>query len=106
MLLCTPASRGIDRSQREHAATPYVIFEFLRQLGQEACNLLQYIFNEAEEFANAKPRNKETFARDKRSFAFNLGLVHSSVQSLVSAKSNRTGSVCNAFYLDSDTDCL
>ena len=46
MLLCTPASCGIDRSQREHAATPYVIFEFLRQLGQEACNLLQYIFNE------------------------------------------------------------
>ena len=55
-------------------------------------------------FANSKPRNKATFVGDKRSFAFNLGLVHSNVQSLVSAKSNWTGSVCNAFCLGSNTD--
>ena len=106
MLLCTPASCEIDRSHREHAAAPHVFLEFLRQLGQEACNLLQCIFNEAVEFANSKARNKETSVRDKRSFAFNLGLIHSSVQSLVSAKTNWTGSVCDSFYLDSDTDCL
>ena len=104
MLLCTPASCGIDRPNFEHAAAPYVIVEFIRQLGQEACNLFRCIFYEADEFANSKPRNKATFVRDKRSFAFNMGLVHSSVQSLVSAKSNWTGSVCNAFCLDSCTD--
>ena len=106
MLLCTPASCGVDRSQCEHAAAAYVILEFVRQLGQEACNLFQCIFDEADEFSNSKPRNKVTFVRDKRSFAFNLGLVHSSVQSLVSAKSNWIGSVCKVFYLDSYTDHL
>ena len=45
-----------------------------------------------------------TFVADKRLFAFNLGLFHSSVQLLVSAKSNATGSVCNTFYLISNTD--
>ena len=104
MLLCAPASSRIDRAQCEHAAAPYVILEFIRQIGHEACNLFQCIFHEADEFANSKPRNKVTFVGDKRSFAFNLGLVHSSVQSLVAAKSNWTGSVCNAFCLGSNTD--
>ena len=104
MLLCAPTSSTIDQSQSEHAAAPYVILEFIRRIGQEACNLLQCICHEADEFANSKPRNKVTFVGDKRSFAFNLGLVHSSIQSLVSAKSNAIGLVCNAFCLSPDTD--
>ena len=104
MLLCAPASSRIDGSKSEHAATPYIVLEFIRRIGQEACNLFQCICHEADQFANSKPRNKVTFVADKRLFAFNLGLVHSSVQSLVSAKSNATGSVCNAFCLVSNTD--
>ena len=104
MLLRTPALGGTDLSQYEHAAAPYVTLEFIRQLGQEACDLFHCIFYEAPEFANLKPRNKLSFVRDKRLFAFNLGLVHSSVQSLVSSKSNWASSVCNAFCSDSDTD--
>ncbi|KAK0509453.1 hypothetical protein JMJ35_007847 [Cladonia borealis] len=92
MLLCAPALSRIDGSQFGHAAAPYVVLEFNRRIGQEACNLFQCICHEADEFANSKPRNKVTFVADKRLFAFNLGLVHSSVQSLVSAKSNATGS--------------
>ena len=104
MLLCAPASSRIDQSQSEHAAAPYVILEFIRRIGQEACILFQCICHEADEFANSKPRNKVTFVGDKRSFAFNLGLVYSSIQSLVSAKSNAIGSVCNAFCLRPNTD--
>ena len=104
MVLCTSALSRIDRSQCEHAAVPYVILEFIRQLGQEACNQFQCLFHVAYEFANTKPRNKATFVRDKRSFAFNLGLVYSSVQSLASAKRDWDGSVCNAFCSDADTD--
>ena len=104
MLLCAPASSRIDRSQSEHAAAPYAILEFIRRIGQEACNLFQCIYHEADEFANSKPRNKVTFVGDKCLFAFNLGLVHSSVQSLVLTKSNATGPVCNAFCLGSNAD--
>ena len=104
MLLCTPALSKFDRSQCEHAAAPYVILEFVRRIGYEACSLFQCIFHEADEFANLKPRNKATFVRDKRSFAFDLGLVHCSVQSLVLAKSNWTDSVRNAFCSGSNTD--
>ena len=106
MLLCTSALSRIDRSQCEHVTVPYVILEFFRQLGYEACNQFQCLFHEAYEFANMKPRNKATFVRDKRSFAFNLGLVHSSVESLASAKSNWDGSVCNGLCIYPDTDSL
>ena len=106
MLLCTPPSSKMDLSQCERAAAPYVILEFIRQLGHEACDLFRCILHEADEFANSKPRNKATFVKDKRLFAFNLGLIHSSVQSLVSAKSNWTSSVCNSFCMDSITDYI
>ena len=104
MLLCAPASSKIVRSQSEYDAAPFVVLEFIRRIGQEACNLFQCICHEAEEFANSKPRNKVTFVADKRLFAFNLGLVYSSVQSLIAAKSNATGSICNAFLLGSNAD--
>ena len=101
MLLRSIALSGIDQSEYEHAAAPYVSLAFIRRLSQEACDLFHCVFNKAHEFANLKSRNKLTFVRAKRSFAFDLGLVYSSVQSLISTNGNWAGSVCNAFCLHS-----
>lgn len=106
MLLCTPVLSRSDHSQCEHAAEPYVVLEFIRRLGHEACNQFQCLIHKAYEFANTRPRNKATFVRSKRSFAFNLGLVHSGVQSLASTKSNWDGSVCNVPCIYPDIDHL
>ena len=93
MLLGAPALCTVDTKLWGHAAAPYIMLEFLRQLSHEACYLLVQIFAEADKFANSKLRNKTTFTREKGSIAFNLGLIHWSIESFASGKEHWAQSV-------------
>ena len=76
-----------------------MMLEFLRQLSHEACHLFEHISTEVNGFANSKhtrPNFKKTdFTRAKGSIAFDIGLLHASIQSFASGRDNWAESVCH-----------
>ena len=71
----------------KHPLAPYVMLEFLRELSHKACDLFQQISSKVNKFANSK-HQKKTFTKAKGSIAFNMGVIHTSIQSFALGRSN------------------
>lgn len=68
------------------------MLEFLRQLSHEACDLFQHIASEVNRFANSR-HQKKSFARAKGLIAFNIGVIHASIQSFALGRDDWAESV-------------
>ena len=74
-------------------ASSYVMFEFLRQLGQKACALFTKIFEDLTTFLDS-PRKKRQFPKQLSFIAFNLGLISQGIESLGRGQDEWSKLVC------------
>ena len=75
-------------------ASSYIMFEFLRQLGQKACSLFGKIFEGLIAFLDS-PRNKKQFSKQLSFVAFNLGLISQGVEALGRGQDEWSKLVCH-----------